>query len=65
MHIPVAMETVAGRVGLEEWQVEEILANLAQAHLVMRAEGGGLVVPEVGRLVDFLEYLELKERFAR
>jgi CRP/FNR family transcriptional regulator, cyclic AMP receptor protein len=65
VHIPVAMETLAGRVGLDEDQVEEVLGNLAQARLVLRYEAGGLVLPEVGRLVDFLEYLELKERFAR
>jgi len=62
--IPVSLETLAGRVGLTEEEVETILTNLRGARLVGDAEGG-LVVPEVGRLVDFLEYLELRERFAR
>jgi len=62
--IPVSLETLSGRVGLGEDEVEAILANLRGARLVSDAEGG-FVVPEVGRLVDFLEYLELRERFAR
>jgi hypothetical protein len=28
-------------------------------------QGSGYVVPEVGRLLDFLEFLELKEKFGR
>jgi hypothetical protein len=48
----------------------EIIERLEHASLVMKAEdagiqGGGYVIPEVGRLLDFLEFLELKEKFGR
>jgi CRP/FNR family transcriptional regulator, cyclic AMP receptor protein len=66
--IPISLETLAGRVALDERQVTEVLERLRQARLVLSAEeagasGAGYVVPEVGRLVDFLEFLEMKERF--
>jgi hypothetical protein len=64
VYIPVTYETLAGRVGLDEEELDRVLANLQQARLVEHAEGG-VVIPEVGRLVDFLEYLELRERFSR
>lgn len=66
--IPISLAALAGRVALPEEQVAEILRRLADARLVLPAEAAGyeaegFVVPEVGRLVDFLEFLEMKERF--
>jgi CRP-like cAMP-binding protein len=70
IYIPVQLEDIAGRVALAPHEVAEILERLKQASLVMTAEeagiqGTGYVVPEVGRLLDFLEFLELKEKFGR
>jgi CRP-like cAMP-binding protein len=66
--IPVTLSEVAGRVALEENEILEVIERLRAARLVMAAaeagyEGEGFVIPEVGRLVDFLEFLEMKERF--
>jgi CRP-like cAMP-binding protein len=68
IYLPVSLAALAGRVGLEEAQVSEVLGRLITGRLVMPArdvgiEEDGYVIPEVGRLVDFLEYLELRERF--
>jgi CRP-like cAMP-binding protein len=68
IYIPIALSALAGRVALEEAQVAEVVDKLETARLIMPAreagiEGEGYVVPEVGRLVDFLEFLEMKERF--
>jgi CRP/FNR family cyclic AMP-dependent transcriptional regulator len=68
--IPVQIEDIASRVALSPHEVSEIMERLKSASLVMNAEdagigGSGYVVPEVGRLLDFLEFLELKERFGR
>ena len=70
IHIPVTHETIARRVALSPEEVLDILQRLAAAHLIIRAAetgitGAGYVVPEVGRLLEFLEFLELKERFGR
>ncbi len=66
--IPVTLSELAGRVALDEEQVLEVIERLRVARLVMSAaeagyDGEGFVVPEVGRLVDFLEFLEMKDRF--
>lgn len=70
IYIPVQLEDIAARVALAPHEVAEIMERLASASLVMNAEdagisGSGYVVPEVGRLLDFLEFLELKEKFGR
>jgi CRP-like cAMP-binding protein len=70
IYIPVQLEDIAGRVALAPHEVAEIMERLASASLVMSAEdagipGSGYVIPEVGRLLDFLEFLELKEKFGR
>jgi CRP-like cAMP-binding protein len=66
--LPLTLSGLAGKVALDEEQVNEVLDKLRQARLVMTAEEAGydvegFVVPEVGRLVDFLEFLEMKDRF--
>jgi CRP-like cAMP-binding protein len=68
--IPVQLEDISSRVALAPHEVAEILERLSSASLVMTAEDAGLtgpgyVIPEVGRLLDFLEFLELKEKFGR
>jgi CRP-like cAMP-binding protein len=68
VYIPISLTALAGRVALDEPQVEEVLGRLEHARLVMPAphagiDGEGYVVPEVGRLVDFLEFLDMKDRF--
>jgi len=45
-----------------------VIERLRTARLVLRAEDAGLeregfLVPEVGRLLEFLEFLNLKDRF--
>ena len=68
IYIPIRLDELAARVALSEDDVSDILQRLAVARLVMHAseagiEGPGYVVPEVGRLLEFLEFLELKERY--
>jgi len=64
------IEDIAERVGLPVHEVSEVIERLRAAQLVVAARdagiaGDGFVVPEVGRLLEFLEYFELghlKER---
>ncbi len=64
--IAVAMseKQIADRVGLHLDEVRQVLNRLELARLISRSgDGSSLVVSEVGRLQDFLDFLEMKERF--
>lgn len=68
VYIPLPHTELARRVALPGDEVLDILQRLALARLVMHASEAGIdregyVVPEVGRLLEFLEFLELRDRF--
>jgi CRP/FNR family cyclic AMP-dependent transcriptional regulator len=68
IYLPVSTDDIAVRVALPPREVETILERLTTARLVIHARdaaipGPGYVIPEVGRLLEFLEFLELKDRF--
>jgi len=55
---------LAERVGLHADEVRQALDRLELAKLIRRSsDGSGLVIAEVGKLQDFLDFLEMKERF--
>jgi CRP/FNR family transcriptional regulator, cyclic AMP receptor protein len=66
--VPKRVEDIAVRVGLPVHDVIDVVDRLRAARLVLMAqdagiEGDGFIVPEVGRLLEFLEFLNLKDRF--
>lgn len=66
--VPRQATDIAERVGLPLREVTDVLDRLRAARLVLTAEdagiaGTGYIVPEVGRLLEFLEFLNLKDRF--
>lgn len=66
--IPGSTEDLLARVALPREELLDIIQRLALARLVVFAEEAGIedegfVIPEVGRLLEFLEFLELKERY--
>ena len=66
--VPKTIEDIATRVGLPVHEVIEVVDRLRAARLVLLAEdagidGDGFILPEVGRLLEFLEFLSLKDRF--
>jgi CRP-like cAMP-binding protein len=66
--VPKRAEDIAARVGLPVHEVIDVIERLRAARLVLMAEdagieGDGFIVPEVGRLLEFLEFLNLKDRF--
>ncbi len=70
VYIPISLDDLAERVALSEEDVADVLQRLGMARLVVHAseagiEGNGYVIPEVGRLLEFLEFLELKEQYGR
>lgn len=66
--IPTTLADIAARVALAETEVADVIQRLAEAQLIVAAadaglDGQGYVVPEVGRLMEFLEFLEMRERY--
>lgn len=66
--VPKRVEDIAVRVGLPVHEVIDVVDRLRAARLLLMAqdagiEGDGFIVPEVGRLLEFLEFLNLKDRF--
>jgi len=66
--VPKRVEDIAARVGLPVHEVIDVVDRLRASRLVLLAEdagieGDGFIVPEVGRLLEFLEFLNLKDRF--
>ncbi|MCC6746587.1 MAG: Crp/Fnr family transcriptional regulator [Deltaproteobacteria bacterium] len=53
---------LAEHLGLSGEEVGTVLNRLERARLVTRTDGGGVVVSEIGKLVDFLDFLEMKGR---
>jgi CRP-like cAMP-binding protein len=67
IHVPRGSADIAERVGLSILEVDEVIDRLRAAHLVLLAgdvgiQDQGFVVPEVGRLLEFLELASLEVR---
>jgi len=65
--VPRRSADIAERVGLPVHEVDEVLNRLRAARLVLLAEdagmpGDGFVLPEVGRLPEFLELASFEDR---
>jgi CRP/FNR family transcriptional regulator, cyclic AMP receptor protein len=56
------LDVLAQRVGLTIDEVKEVLERLARARLVSPVENG-FIIPQVGRLQEYLEFLEMREQF--
>lgn len=63
VYVDISMYEVADRIGCDDSEVADIIDKLARAKL-LKPQQRGFVIPEVGRLQDFLEFLEMKDRFA-
>jgi len=66
--VPRGVADIAERVGLNTDEVTEVVDRLRAAGLVLTAQDSGVdsdgfVIPEVGRLLEFLEFLNLKDQF--
>jgi hypothetical protein len=65
--VPKEASDIAARVGLSVAEVTHVVERLRAAQLVLFAEdagieGGGFIIPEVGRLLEFLEFLNLRDQ---
>lgn len=60
--VELTVKDLAGKVGLELEPVNEVLNKLIRARLLKITESG-LVIQDVTKLQEFLEFLEMKEKF--
>jgi CRP-like cAMP-binding protein len=57
---------LAREVGVEESQVREVLGRLSRLHIASEDEGGGggaILIMDLPRLLEFMEFLEMPRRF--
>lgn len=60
--LDVAPLTLAREVGAEPAQVEEVLSRLRRLRIA-KEENGAITVLDMGRLLEFLEFIEMPRRF--
>jgi len=60
--VPVTLDYLAGQVGLAADQTQSVISRLTRLGMV-EAVRGGFVVKDVLRLAEFLEFLEMREKF--
>lgn len=68
VYLALQPRELAAKVALPIPEVVEILERLIAARLIVTSDDAGiaapgLVIPEVGRLLEFIEFLELRERY--
>ncbi|WP_050431633.1 Crp/Fnr family transcriptional regulator [Chondromyces crocatus] len=60
--IRASLEDIALEVNVDDWTVREVIARLKRLRLVTE-EQNAMIVSDVGRLQDFLEFLEMPQKF--
>ncbi|MBW1808998.1 MAG: Crp/Fnr family transcriptional regulator [Deltaproteobacteria bacterium] len=60
--VEVDAGSLARKIGLKSAKVSEVLTKLLNAKLIRQHEGG-ILIHDVNRLREFLEFLEMKEKF--
>ena len=61
--IPTSTEELAGQIGLDEGQVIEVMARLIRLRILHAVPEGGWIVHDPARLQEFLEFLEMRDKF--
>lgn len=62
IRIRISSEDLAREVDVDEWIVREVIARLRRLRLVVE-EPNAMLVTDVARLQDFLEFLEMPQKF--
>lgn len=62
IRIRTSPEDIGREVNVDDWVVREVIARLRRLRLVVE-EQSSMVVVDVGRLQDFLEFLEMPQKF--
>jgi len=60
--VPITAAELADQVGLDEPVAREVIERLVRSGMIQEVQGGW-VVSDIPRLQEFLEFLEMKEKF--
>lgn len=60
--LDVTPQGLAREVGAEDAQVDDVLARLRRLRIVVERDGA-IIVSDMGRLLEFLEFVEMPRRF--
>jgi len=60
--VPLGARELPARLGLRQDQVDDVLGRLSRARLAV-VRDGGVGVPDIAKLKQYLDFLEMKERF--
>ncbi len=60
--VSLSISDLAGRTGLEQHQVEEVVAKIQKAN-ILTVTGDGIIISAVDKLRKYLEYLSMKQQF--
>ncbi|MCK5690570.1 Crp/Fnr family transcriptional regulator [Myxococcota bacterium] len=61
--LEISIKDIAGLTGLDVEQVDEVMNKIIRAGLVNLNGQGGLVIKDADKLGQFLDFLEMKEKF--
>jgi CRP-like cAMP-binding protein len=56
-------EDLAAEVGTEVTDVEDVLNRLRRLRIATEDARGGILISDMGRLLEFLEFLEMPKKF--
>ncbi len=54
---------LAREIGVDEEQVREVLSRLQRLHIAAEDEMGGILIMDLPRLLEFMEFVEMPRRF--
>jgi CRP/FNR family cyclic AMP-dependent transcriptional regulator len=63
VRVHVSSEGLAHEVGVEEAQVRDVLGRLHRLRIAAEDELGAIVIMDLPRLLEFMEFLEMPRRF--
>ncbi len=63
IRVRLSRDELAREVGVEAAQVDDVLARLQRLRIAAEDDLGGIVIMDVARLLEFMEFLEMPRRF--
>lgn len=62
LQLEISIKEIAAKIGLDVDPVNEVMNKLIRARLIKLTDNG-LIIQDVGKMREFLEFLEMKEKF--